>query len=123
MYWIFVETTFNASHQLTFADGTQEALHSHPWGVVAAVCADDLNREGLVMDFLELKKILDSATNPLGGKQLEDIGCFSGRNASAEAVARYLFDAVASRISPPARLDYIEVTEAEGCRVRYQPGE
>lgn len=122
MYWIFVETAFCASHQLTFADGTREALHTHPWGVVAAVCADKLNSEGLVMDFLELEKVLEAAVEPLGGKQLETVGCFSGRNASAEAVARYLFDAVAARIAPPARLDYVEVTEAEGCRARYQPG-
>jgi 6-pyruvoyltetrahydropterin/6-carboxytetrahydropterin synthase len=122
MYWIYIETRFQASHQLTFSNGSKEPLHTHPWRVVAGVCAETLNREGLVMDFLELGKVLESAIKPLAGKQLETLACFSGRNASAEAVARYVFDAVAPEIAPPVRLDSIEVTEAEGCRARYQPG-
>jgi 6-pyruvoyltetrahydropterin/6-carboxytetrahydropterin synthase len=122
MYWIFTEIRFQAYHQLTFSNGSKEVLHAHPWKVVAGVCADKLNSEGLVMDFLELGKVLEVAIEPLRGKQLETLACFSGRNASAEAVARYVFDAAAPRIAPPARLDSVEVTEAEGCRARYQPG-
>jgi 6-pyruvoyl-tetrahydropterin synthase len=121
MYWIYVESRFQASHQLTFVDGSQELLHSHLWGVVAAVCAENLNGEGLVMDFIELKTILDSAVCPLANQHLEKLACFSGRNTSSEWVARCLFDVVSPQITPPARLGYIEVTEAAGCRARYQP--
>lgn len=122
MYWIYVETEFEASHQLTFADGEYEPLHTHVWHVTAGVCAGKLNGEGMVMDFHALEQIVQSAVAPYRGKQLEIITCFSGRNASAERVARSLFDAVAPRLLPPARLGFIEVTEAAGCRARYQPG-
>lgn len=121
MYWISIETEFEASHQLTFADGTQEALHPHPWQVTAAVCAEALNRDGLVMDFLLLEEIVNTAIAPYRGKQLEKTPFFSGRNTSAENVAKCLFDAIAPRITPPARLGFVEVTEAPGCRARYQP--
>lgn len=121
MYWIIVEAGFEASHQLTFADGTQEALHGHLWQVTAGVYAAALNREGLVMDFVELQKILNKALTPFSGQILEKIAVFSKINASAEAVAKALFDAVAPQIKLPACLGYIEVTEAPGCRARYQP--
>ena len=67
MYWISIETEFEASHQLTFSDGTQEVLHPHPWQVTAAVCAEALNRDGLVMDFLLLEEIVNTAI-ALSGK-------------------------------------------------------
>lgn len=121
MYWIFVEAGFEASHQLTFADGTQEPLHTHLWRVTAAVCAPTLSSEGLVMDFRDLERSVKAAILPLSINQIEKISYFAGRNASAEAVARYLFDSIAPQVNPPARLGYIEVTEAAGCRARYQP--
>ena len=123
MYWIFVETDFEASHQLTFADGTQEPLHTHVWHVTAAVCAPTLNSEGLVMDFCRLEKVLKEATAKLSQKKVENLPYFAKCNASAERVARYFFDSLAPQVEPPARLGYIEVTEAPGCRARYQPPE
>lgn len=121
MYWIYVETEFEASHQLMFADGTQEASHSHPWQITTGVYADKLNRDGLVMDFHILESIVNTAVEPYRGKQLEKTVFFSGRNASAENLAKCLFDAIAPRITPPVRLGFVEVTEAAGCRARYQP--
>ena len=121
MYRISIDTAFKASHQLTFADGTQEPLHMHQWCVTAAVSADTLNAEGLVMDFCHLERGIQEAISPYQEKQLENTSYFAGRNASAEQVAKAIFDAVAPRIPAPARLDYVEVTEAPGCRARYQP--
>lgn len=121
MYWIFVDTAFEASHRLTFADGTQEPLHSHHWQVTAAVGAPGLDEQGLVMDFVELKQLLDETVAPFSGQELERLPFFDKSNASAEAVACALFGALAGRIRPPAQLGYIEVTEDAGCRARFQP--
>ncbi len=121
MYWIFVDTEFEASHGLRLADGTREEVHAHRWQVTAAVCSAELDGRGFVMDFVELKQLLDATVKPLTGKPLEKVCCFGGGNASAEAVAGLLYDALAARIVPPGRLDYIEVTEAAGCRARYRP--
>ena len=73
MYWIFVEKEFQASHQLTFADGTQESAHTHLWRVTAAVYAPSLNREGLVMDFCDLEKSMKTAISSLENKKIEGI--------------------------------------------------
>ena len=122
LFWIYVATEFEASHQLAFADGTRESLHSHPWRVTAGVYAERLNPDGLVMDFHILECIINAAVEPYRGKQLEKTLFFFGRNASAENLAKCLFDAIAPRIAPVARLGFVEITEAAGCRARYQPG-
>ena len=119
MYWIFVESEFEAAHGLTLADGTCEAVHLHCWHITAAVHSPSLNTEGLVMDFLELKKLLCGVIEPFAGRRLEPLPCFAGRNASAEAVAYVIFESLSQHIPPPARLAYIEVTEAAGCRARF----
>ena len=79
-----------------------------------------LDRAGLVMDFVELERIVRSAVGPIEGKTLEWVSFFSGGNASAERVARYLFEAIYPCVAAPARLGYVEVTEAAGCRARYE---
>ncbi len=121
MYWISIDASFNASHQLAFADGTREPLHAHRWAVTAAVCSDVLDEQGLVMDFLDLQRAVQAVLADFEAKQLENTPIFAGRNASAEAVAKALYDRIAPYIPAPARLGYIEVTEAAGCRARYAP--
>lgn len=121
MYWIYIDAAFEATHGLTFADGVSEPNHSHRWGVTAGVFSDFLDKQGLVIDFLELQRYVNAAINDFEGKKLENASFFAGQNASAEAVAKVIFDRIAPQIRPPAKLGYVEVTEAPGCRARYEP--
>ena len=119
MFTIFLTTAFTAPHQLTFSDGTQEPLHEHEWKVCAAVSADKLNAEDLVMDFEELKLLLEGALQDFRGKRLETISLLENRNASAENVARILYQQIAPKLPDTVCLDYVEITEAPNCRARY----
>jgi 6-pyruvoyltetrahydropterin/6-carboxytetrahydropterin synthase len=121
MFTVMVETEFFAEHQLTMPDGGKESLHGHRWKVAAAVASEMLDSAGLAFDFHKLKDILDKIIGPWTGKRLEDCPPFRLTNASAENVARHIFDRLAGQITPPAQLCWVEVTEAEGCRVRYEP--
>jgi 6-pyruvoyltetrahydropterin/6-carboxytetrahydropterin synthase len=110
---------FKAQHQLSFVDGTQEPLHAHDWNVCAAVSSDRLDENEMVIDFEELKSMLSSILQDLRGERLESLGTFEHRNVSAETVARTLYDRLAPKLPRTVRLDWIEVTEAPGCRARY----
>jgi len=121
MYWISIDAAFEAAHGLTFANGVTEPNHTHRWSVSVGVCSEYLDKQGLVMDFLELQHYVDAAIDDFKGIKLENNPCFTGQNASAERVARVIFDRIAARIYPPVRLGYVEVTEAPGCRARYEP--
>jgi 6-pyruvoyltetrahydropterin/6-carboxytetrahydropterin synthase len=119
VFTITVETSFLASHQLTLAGSGQETEHSHNWVVQVAVCAEKLNEDGLVIDFCDLKEKIQAVVTEFEGKKLEEMGCFSGVNASAEIVARYIFDRIEPQLDTGLQLGYVEVTEAAGCRAKY----
>jgi 6-pyruvoyl-tetrahydropterin synthase len=120
-YTLFVDMAFTAQHQLSFEDGTQEPLHEHDWKVCVAVSSDRLNKDELVIDFEELKCLTESILQGLRGQRLESLGIFESRNVSAEMLTRTLYDQLAPKLPDTVRLDYIEVTEAPGCRARYTP--
>ena len=119
MFTITVETSFLASHQLTFKNGTQEDAHEHNWAVKVAVCSEKLNEDGLVMDFCVLKEIIQATVAKFEGKKLGNMDCFSGKNASAEIVAKYIFETIKPQLSGSVKMGYVEVAEAPGCRAKY----
>lgn len=119
MFTIFVESTFTASHQLTFSDGQQEPLHEHNWNVTLAVSADTLDKDQMVMDFEELKLLLESTLQDLRNQRLESSPLFEQQNASAENVAHLLYQQIQPKLPDTVRLDSVEVTEAAGCRARF----
>ena len=118
-YTLFVDMTFKAEHQLSFEDGTQEPLHEHDWNVCVAVSSDQLNQDDLVIDFEELKCMLENILRDFRGQRLESLGIFENRNVSAETVARTVYDQLSPQLPCTVRLDFVEITEAPGCRARY----
>lgn len=120
MYTITVEKIFQASHGLVFADGTAEKTHNHNWIIRAAVSSDKLDKSGLAIDFIELDRFLQEIIAPLKGKKLEETGCFNGVNASAEILAKYIYDNLEPHLPDGVVFEYTEVMEAPGCWAKYQ---
>ena len=121
MFVITIETGFKAYHQLTMASGEKEDLHDHNWLVRSAVSADALDESGLAIDFLDLKAKIEAITTPFEGANLENLACFKEQNASAELVAKYIYDELEPLLSSGVMLEYIEVMEAAGCWAKYLP--
>ena len=121
MFVITIETGFRVWHQLTLAGGEKEDLHDHNWLVRSAVSADALDESGLAMDFLDLKAKIEAITKPFEGANLEKLACFKGQNASAEIVAKYIYDELEPLLSSGVAVEYIEVMEADGCWAKYLP--
>ena len=119
MFVISAEITFNAGHQLVFADGSTEAAHNHNWVVTAALSGDKTNENGMVFDFEKLKKMLKKIVAEFDSGKLENFAYFKKKNASAENVAKYIYEKLNARLSPIISLEYVEVTESPGCRARY----
>ena len=119
MYTITVQTSFKALHHLPLPDGTREPLHEHNWLVKTAVSADRLDKMGLALDFNKLKALLDSIIEPLQSRTLEHLPDFANTPASAELVAKYIFDRLAPAVSSGKKLEYVEVMEAQDCWAKY----
>lgn len=119
MFTVTAETAFSAKHRLTVATGQKELMHSHDWVVRAGVSADRLDETGVVIDFEDLKAKIEQVVGPLEGARLEELSCFKNTNASAENVAKYVYDGIELLLPGHVKLQYVEVAEAAGCRAKY----
>ena len=119
MYRLRIERTFHATHALRLYDGTMEQAHGHDWRTVVQVESGRLDEMEVVMDFHRLEQIVEAATGPLDGCDLNRHEAFSAVNPSAERVAEHLYRQIATQIPENVRLASVTVTEAEGCRATY----
>jgi 6-pyruvoyltetrahydropterin/6-carboxytetrahydropterin synthase len=120
MFTISVETHFWASHQLLLPDGSKEPVHHHNWLVTAEVGSDALNDMAVVMDFHELKQMLDNIAAEFDNKALNETGGFQQNNPSAENVAKYIYDKLRTKLPEGVKLRNVKVVEQTGCTAKYE---
>ena len=121
MYRATAEIVFRAGHSLMLRGGGREELHEHDWRVRATVARDELNAEGLVIDFRLLKRRLDQTVAGLEG--LADLGQaaeLAGVNASAEVLAKLIHDRLQASLPGDVRLVEVRVWETQECWASYQ---
>jgi 6-pyruvoyltetrahydropterin/6-carboxytetrahydropterin synthase len=119
MFTIGVEMHFWASHQLTLPDGSKEPPHQHNWAVTANVSSKKLNSMGLVMDFCQLKEMLNNIVAELDNSPLDEIDYFRRNNSSAENVAKYIYEKLKSRLPGGVKLENIRIIEEPGCSANF----
>jgi 6-pyruvoyltetrahydropterin/6-carboxytetrahydropterin synthase len=100
VYEVTVETSFSASHQLRNAEGDVEPLHGHNFRVEVSVVSTELDKLGLVLDFLELEEILKGILSPYDHRHLNDIEPFGEVNPSTENMARVFFEKLGEKLTP-----------------------
>ncbi len=119
MFTISVETSFWASHQLVLLDGSKEPVHHHNWLVSAGLSSDELNSMAVVMDFRELKAMLDDILSEFDNRALNEISYFRQNNPSAENVARYIYEKLRAKLPEGVKLQNIRVVEEPGCAANF----
>ena len=120
MFSISVERHFQASHQLTLADGSKEPVHSHNWVIIANLSSEKLNNMGIVMDFRTLKAMIDKIVAEFNNKALESIGYFQQNNPSAENVAKYIYEKLLIELPEGIKLQNVRIVEEPGCSAIFQ---
>ena len=94
-----IERNFSSAHQLRGYRGKCENLHGHNYKIEIYARGRELNNIGLLVDFVELKQAADDLVTYLDHKNLNDLEPFVvEQNPSAENVARFVLESIASRI-------------------------
>jgi len=119
LFTVTIQTSFRARHQLTISGGQAEPLHEHNWIVRSAVSAEKLDESGLVVDFHWLEAKIEEVVSFLNGTRLEDVAFFGDVNASAENVAKYIYDKFEPLLPERVELQYVEVSESPDCWAKY----
>ncbi|MFH0963954.1 MAG: 6-carboxytetrahydropterin synthase QueD [Planctomycetota bacterium] len=119
MYILQIEGEFAAAHRLREYQGNCERLHGHNYRVQARITAEELNAQGLVMDFREAKGKLGEAIEALDHRYLNEVPPFEKTNPSTENLARFLYEALAGRMGKGRSLESVTVWESAGCSATY----
>ena len=119
MFTISVETYFWASHSLALPNGKKEKKHHHNWRVTADVSSQKLNDISVVMDFNDLKAVVDNIVAEIAGKDLGKNKFFQENNSSAEIVAKYVYEKLELKLPKGVVLEAVRVMEQPGCEAKF----
>jgi 6-pyruvoyl-tetrahydropterin synthase len=119
MFTVSVETSFQASHQLTLQDGSKEPVHRHNWLITAELSSDRLNSMGFVMDFHRLRAMVDNIVAEFDDTPLGSIDYFRQNGSSAETIAKYTYERLVSRLPAGVQLEAVRVVEEPGCSAKF----
>jgi len=98
MHTIFKEFTFAAAHAIRGHTRGCQNLHGHNYRVRVHVTAERLDALGMVLDFADLKAIVQEVVGPFDHQVINEIPPFDERNTTAELISRYVFEEVESRL-------------------------
>ena len=99
MFEISVRSRFSAAHHLKGYPGTCSAVHGHNWDVEVFLQGEELNDEGLLVDFRQLKEMLGEVIEQLDHADLNKLEAFAEENPSSENLARFLYKELSRRIN------------------------
>ncbi|MCA1591275.1 MAG: 6-carboxytetrahydropterin synthase QueD [Acidobacteria bacterium] len=99
MFEVMIERNFSSAHQLRGYMGKCENLHGHNYKIEIYARGRELDNIGLLVDFGELKAAADEIVNYLDHRNINELPPFDAElNPSAENLARYILERVASRV-------------------------
>lgn len=96
---VMIERNFSSAHQLRGYKGKCENLHGHNYKIEIYARGSELDHIGLLVDFGELKEAADEVVAYLDHRNINELPPFDVElNPSAENLARYILERVASRV-------------------------
>src|ERR1041384_4610257 len=99
MFEVSVEQTFAAGHSLRNYRGKCENVHGHNYRVRVTVEGPQLDSIGLLVDFVEVKRLMGETIDYLDHQFINDLPPFDQINPSAENLAKYFYDRVSKGLT------------------------
>jgi 6-pyruvoyltetrahydropterin/6-carboxytetrahydropterin synthase len=126
MFRVSVEETFAAGHALRHYKGKCENVHGHNYRVRVIFQGEELDATGLLVDFVDMKKILRGAIAYLDHQFINDLPPFDKINPSAENIARYFCQEMQKGLEEglakvPVRIHAVKVWETDTSAATYKP--
>jgi len=126
MFEVTVEETFAAGHALRGYHGKCENVHGHNYKVHVTIQGERLDATGLLVDFVELKRLLHAAVERLDHQFLNDVPPFDVQNPSAENMAKYFYDKIRTGMNDaalqvPVEVSQVRIWETDTSVAAYRP--
>ncbi len=98
MYEIGVAAQFEAAHRLVGDFGPATRLHGHTYRLDVVVRGAHLRDDGTLYDIGRLRELVDTLAATFHYRDLGEVPGLVGVNTTAEAVARYCWEALAASL-------------------------
>lgn len=111
---------FDAAHNLSCAPEGHKCrnLHGHGYRVDVHVAGEVNPQTGWVMDFADLKRVVQPLIDSLDHQNLNDIPGLE--NSTSELLAKFLWDNIAPNLPGPSSLQAVVVWESDTSRCIYR---
>ncbi len=122
MFEVSVEQSFAAGHALRNYHGKCENVHGHNYKVRVTVAGERLDETGLLVDFVEIKRLMTVAIDYLDHRFINDLAPFDEINPSAENIAKFFYDRVSRGIGANGvRVAEVKIWETDTSSAVYRP--
>ncbi len=124
MFELAVEVSFSAAHCIKGHPGRCAELHGHNYRVIVTVAGDELDEQGMIIDFGTLKEMCRLVIDPLDHTFLNEAPAFAEANPTAENLARHIYRGVEGKLAGTGgrrvRIDSVAVYESDRSFATYR---
>lgn len=121
MFTVFKDYSFSAAHAIRGHTRGCQNLHGHNYRVRVFVASPALDALGMVIDFADLKAIVDEVVGRFDHAVINDLPPFTERNTTAELLAQHVWEEVAARLPEGRIARRVEVWETPTSCAIYEP--
>ncbi len=123
IYEIKVEDSFSSAHHLRNYNGKCERIHGHNWKVEVCVSGEEIDEDGLLIDFSILKEKLKDILVVLDHRDLNTIPFFKKKNPTSENICLYIYEKMKRTLKQyPVIVKRVTVWENEKQSASYSGG-
>ena len=115
LYYLEYETKVDAAHSLPNYNGPCKNIHGHTWRIKVGMWASELNEQGMVCDFREIKDIIHT----LDHRYLNDITPTPTAELLGLLILKWFQDHAA--VKKNFNVDFVEIWESEKSKIRVTP--
>ena len=121
MFTVFKEFSFAAAHAIRGHTRGCQNLHGHNYRVRVVVASETLDALGMVIDFADLKAIVEAVVGKFDHAVINDHPPFdTERNTTAEELARYVHEEVGERLPAGRTVRRVEIWETDSSCASYE---
>ena len=122
MYQLTKSVMFDAAHQLRDYIGKCANVHGHTYRLEVCVAGEKVSEIGLLFDFYDLKKLMQTVVDSLDHKFINDVPPFDEINPTAENLAYFVYQTLRGQLTvqhPALRLKYVQIWETPNSSASY----
>jgi len=121
VFTVFKEFSFAAAHAIRGHTRGCQNLHGHNYRVRVLVASETLDELGMVIDFADLKAIVEAVVGKFDHAVINDHAPFDAeRNTTAEELARFIHEQVSARLPAGRTVRRVEVWETDSSCASYE---